>query len=315
MRFARKLSLEERKTGCVLGAAVGDALGMPTEFISPRDHLAHFNGRIEEFARAPKGHPCSHLEPGQWTDDTQQLLALAESISSNHGQYSHEAFAKTLGKWWEQQHESEHRRWPGTNSLASTERLFNGISPLESGSRTTNACGSVMRVAPIGLAYRDPGEARRAGAQSSIPTHNSEVCRQSAAAVAEIISRLVHRNETPAEAVKNASKNVSSKDVRSMLELALRHSRSDPDTALREIGSDSSALQTMGYAVYSFLHSPNDFRKVVVTAANAVPGDTDSVACVAGALAGAYNGKKAIPASYLANLERRVHLEEIAKKL
>ncbi|MBI5635973.1 ADP-ribosylglycohydrolase family protein [Candidatus Micrarchaeota archaeon] len=307
--------LIERKKGALVGAAIGDALGMPTEFISQSEHIARFNGRIEEFARAPKGHPCRHLTPGQWTDDTQQMIALGKSLAEKKSVFDIEDFSRKLVEWGESQKNPKHNRWPGGTSLSSVERLKAGIKPSQSGSTTTDSCGSVMRVAPIGLAYSDPHKARKAGVESSIPTHNSDVCKSSAGAVAEIVSRLVHLKQAPLKAVKEAQRNALNTQVKDMLKHSYESRSLSPREALAKLGAGSSALETMGFAVYAFLHSPKDFKNVVVTAANAVPGDTDSVAAVAGALAGAHNGYKKIPKNYLRELEKRREIESLAQRI
>lgn len=81
----------DRFRGCMLGAAIGDALGMPGE--SAAMNLSHM---YQGYRRAWKWHPNAHLEPGQYTDDTQIMLLVAGLIAS--GNYSEERYAADLAR-------------------------------------------------------------------------------------------------------------------------------------------------------------------------------------------------------------------------
>ena len=92
-----RTSLEDKFKGCILGAAIGDALGMPTEYLSSKEELNHyFKGPVRDFQKAPFGQPCAHLEAGQYTDDTQQIIILANSLIKNKG-FNFKDFAKGIG--------------------------------------------------------------------------------------------------------------------------------------------------------------------------------------------------------------------------
>ena len=98
-----------------------------------------------------------------------------------------------------------------------------------------------------------------------------------------------------------------------------------PEQAFDEIGGGWVGEETVAGALYCFLRTPNDFRATVLTAANACMSDTqarnrgrcdsDSIACVAGAIAGAYLGIRAIPAEWIEMIENRDLLFDLGKKL
>jgi len=73
------MDMLDRFRGCLLGAAVGDALGMPTEGYTAEEIRVRF-GIVEEMMPSPEGHFHFGLQAGQFTDDTEETLLLAESI-------------------------------------------------------------------------------------------------------------------------------------------------------------------------------------------------------------------------------------------
>ena len=91
------MDLSDRFRGCLLGVAVGDALGMPTEGYTAREISSKF-GMIRVMMPAPEGHFHSGLCAGQFTDDTEETLILAESIIEADG-FSPDRFAKKLTAW------------------------------------------------------------------------------------------------------------------------------------------------------------------------------------------------------------------------
>ena len=68
-------------------------------------------------------------------------------------------------------------------------------------------------------------------------------------------------------------------------------------------------------ALHCFLHSPHHYEKTVVEAANLAPGDTDSIACIAGALSGTYNGVEAIPKKWRQEIEDSLLLQKLSRDL
>ena len=79
----------ERIKGCLLGAAVGDALGMPNESTMPGLTKMRYG-----FRKAYKGHPNSGLAPGQYTDDTQMMILVATLLAD--GKYTDERYGLAL---------------------------------------------------------------------------------------------------------------------------------------------------------------------------------------------------------------------------
>ncbi|MFN7991354.1 MAG: ADP-ribosylglycohydrolase family protein [Candidatus Micrarchaeia archaeon] len=311
---SRTRSLHDRAQGTIIGAAIGDALGMPTEGISKRTLEGSYGGKVSSFQRALGGHPCSHLRAGQYTDDTQQLIILAESLAERGG-FDLDDFGRRLALWGRRcRHEPGYDRYAGTSSLDAADRLTAGISPLKSSGAGVTSCGSVMRVAPVGIFFKDFGEALREARFSSVPTHDSDVCKDAAGAVAGIINLIARQDLHPFNAARKALDMITEPIIREKMKLAMDMAGASPEDAATAIGTGCSASSTASFAIYCVLSSPDDFEKTVITAANSVPGDTDSIACIAGAISGAYNGLSSIPPRFL-SVENFDYLRSLSSRL
>ena len=72
--------------------------------------------------------------------------------------------------------------------------------------------------------------------------------------------------------------------------------------------------EAVALALYCFLRSPDIYEKVVIRSAN-TNGDSDSIACIAGSISGAYLGIKAVPAAWVRKIEKSSYLEDLAQRL
>ncbi len=88
----------------------------------------------------------------------------------------------------------------------------------------------------------------------------------------------------------------------------------DPQDPCRALGQGWVAEEAVALALYCFLRSPDEYRATVVTAAN-IEGDSDSVACIAGAISGAYNSEAAIPRPWIQLIEDSSYLGEVGTQL
>jgi ADP-ribosylglycohydrolase len=150
--------LKNKYTGCMLGSAIGDALGKQNEGLKRSEILR--KGFITDYGRAPEGCPGEKLKAGQYTDDTEQMLVLAGSIIECNG-FDVSDFASRIAKWGaEVQADTARKSLLGPSSSIAIARLNSGVSWEEAGSKLPS-CGSAMRVAPIGLFYSDMDEIKR----------------------------------------------------------------------------------------------------------------------------------------------------------
>ncbi|MBS3123413.1 ADP-ribosylglycohydrolase family protein [Candidatus Woesearchaeota archaeon] len=299
--------------GCLVGAAVGDALGMPAEYISKNELHLFYNGKIDSYQKANNNHPCAHLKPGQYTDDTQQLILLAESLVVNKS-FNLLDFSQRIGQWAHDcQTIAGYDRFSGGTSMSAGLAIFNGSNPRKTGiNRAT--CGSAMRAAPLGIFYYDNLQKLNfAAADSSLITHSHPAAIDSAIFLSKTIASLINC-VNPEDSVQEAKSTLTS-DLVQRLNYVFENKDKEPNLVAKEIGASESTYETVPMALHCFLHSPSDFEQTVVNAANLVPGDTDSIACIAGALSGAYNGLSSIPDKFTVTLEDYLSLSELGEKL
>jgi ADP-ribosyl-[dinitrogen reductase] hydrolase len=273
----------ERARGCAVGAAVGDALGMPLEFGSRRPP-----------DRMVRDMRSGRLPAGTFTDDTEMALALAESLLASGGRgSSHDALdaadlAERFVAWYE----------AGPEDIGYQTRLvlheMSRGAEWEQASRVVYKAypdsagnGSVMRCWPVALANWDDlerlvGDSRR---QSEV-THRHPECVAACAFVNTAIHELLRGTEC-AEAVERAANTVE------MPEPLREAIRSAPSKAREELPNSGWVRHTVESAVWGLL-TTGSYEDAVIQVAN-LGGDADSAAAVAGALAGAAYGLSAIP--------------------
>jgi ADP-ribosylglycohydrolase len=186
---------KERYRGAMLGLAVGDAIGCPVEGLKA-GHIQQLYGRIEGYVDPAvkwKKSPHRWRISGLYSDDTQQALALADSLVKCRG-FSAEHFAKILVDMtraiWTGGRFGAHRG-TGGNFRASVQALMEGADPAESG-QPSAGIGAMMRVAPCGLYFAGEEDAiLRSAIEQSLVTHRDPRSLVMAALVAHAISRSV----------------------------------------------------------------------------------------------------------------------------
>ena len=184
-----------RAHGALAGLALGDALGMPTQAMSPEQIRAVY-GRITGLVDADASQPYAPGMPaGSVTDDTEQALLIASLLvrgrgsSSGHAALDAGEFAHALLAWEDSMIERGSLDLLGPSTKAALERVRAGADPLSvGGAGTTN--GAAMRVTPIGVAVStaDPEAFAEAVWSSCRVTHATRQGFQSAALVAAAVS-------------------------------------------------------------------------------------------------------------------------------
>ena len=139
----------DKVRGAIIGLAVGDALGFPTEFISRHQILERFGPEgVTDFV-------ASHHPAGTYTDDTQMSIAVAEGLLDAGIDASiddlMQAIANRFVTW---ARSPENNRAPGGTCLRGCANLADGVPWRDAGVANSKGCGSAMRVAAIGIAYQ-----------------------------------------------------------------------------------------------------------------------------------------------------------------
>ena len=306
------MDMLDRFRGCLLGAAAGDALGMPTEGYTAYEIKSLF-GTVRDMMPAPAGHFHTGLQAGQITDDTEETLMLAESLIEAFG-FSAARFADKLTAWGTAWTLDERlNRGVGFATRSAVENMIAGTPWQESG-LSIPTCGAAMRAAPIGLFYHSDLNLVRCYADlQSLPTHCSPPARAGAVAVAAGVA--LSMMDFPKEMIlRNAASQASRLDVEFAERLLWVETLLDlrPEDALGLIRNSPLASETVPAAFYCFLKFEPEEALIMAASSG---GDTDTIASIAGSLFGAARGASWIPKRWMECLEQKERIESAARSL
>lgn len=312
-------NLESKFLGCIVGTAVGDALGQPYEgFLRPqlekiRDLKSSYRGR--------------------YTDDTQLTLAITNSLIEGKG-YNRNIVVQSFVNWLE-----EPPIGPGAGCLTGVYNLAKGIiKPSNSGGN-----GTAMRVSPIGLFYNkeeDLDLLKKYAKDSSVLTHDNWAASAGAVTVARAVAYgLNHDKIDRRDFIDTLAKFIDDPVYEEFNEYLLElpdYFKMPVKDALRELGLkgvkppfieifntpyikgkgviSGYTVPTVLCALYTFLLTPNDYIKSVEEVIRGA-GDTDTTGAICGAISGAFNGIKKIPDMLIDNLKDHDRIFSTAKKL
>ena len=313
-----------RAYGALAGLALGDALGMPTQAMSPQQ-IQTVYGHVTGLVDGDKSQPYAPgMAAGSVTDDTEQALLIASLLLKGHGSglnLDASEFSHALLAWEDSMIERGSLDLLGPSTKVALERVRAGENPLRVGGEgTTN--GAAMRVTPIGIAASTSDRQLFADAvwSSCQVTHATRQGFQSAALVAAAVSLGI---------------DAGAADVTALLWEAVDFVRSlpergawspEPDVvaathrALKLAAQPSSSLEWLaeqiGTAVASAQAIPMAFAllardpspRALLQAAN-LGGDTDTIGAIAGAILGASLGVEVFDAYGLAQVEQVSQLE------
>lgn len=295
--------------GCLVGLAVGDALGGPVEFMSRFEIAQRHGGTLRKMI----GGGWLRLKPGETTDDTAMTRALAESIVAQ-GQLDVDDVARRYVAWLQTKPKDVGnitkmalRAWEkGVTLPAASMGAHRQLGGKSAGN------GTIMRCAPIALRYAyDERRLIDGSRDEALITHFDPQAWTGSVALNLLIYDLLH--DLPfAASLKRVAARVrreprSAHEVAEVLETIVPTIRSD---ALPTTGY---VLDTLRIAVWAVL-AHTSFEEAVIAAVN-LGGDADTQGAVVGALAGARWGYDAIPAAWLERLQDRDELITLADRL
>lgn len=288
----------DRALGCLLGLAVGDAVGTTLEF-APRDSRPPLTDMV---GGGPFG-----LRPGEWTDDTSMALCLADSLIAQNGLDQRDLMERFV-RWWHHGENSHNGRCfdIGITTREALHRFLEtgdpvagSVDPMKAGN------GSIMRLAPVALRWAESREQAIAAARAqSVTTHAAPAAVEACALLAEILT----------EAIATGDK------------AAVLRARTAGEPSIEAVGAGSwrgkerREIRSSGYVVHTLeaalwcVDRSDEFAQAVLLATN-LGEDADTVAAVTGQIAGALWGLTAIPRDWLARLAWRERLENTAARL
>jgi len=299
--------LKARYRGCLLGLAVGDAVGTTVEFSPP--------GSFAPVADMVGGGPF-RLQAGEWTDDTSMALCLAESLLERDGFDAADQMDRYL-RWYRHGHLSSNGRcFDIGNTVSSALRRYEQTGDPWAGSTDAYSAGngSIMRLAPVPLFFAaDAARAVVMSGESSRTTHGAPACVDACrylggllvgALRGETKDALLSPRYCPAGAEPWAGLDP---DIAAIADGAFAR-RSPPD-----IKGSGYVVRSLEAALWAF-HRADSFAEGCLLAVN-LGDDADTTAAVYGQLAGAYYGEAGIPARWRERLARGALITGFADRL
>jgi ADP-ribosylglycohydrolase len=326
----------DRIKGCLLGGAIGDALGFPVEFLFLSEIRQEFgeNGittlRLNEKGKA------------EISDDTQMTLFTAEGLlcaetrrlieGESHNPtavyHAYIRWLKTQGyrvfpvkdrvyEGWLIKHRELHtQRAPGVTCLESLQggEMGSVQEPLND----SKGCGGVMRVAPVGV-FADPEKAFDIAAECAALTHGHPTGYLAAGVLANMIALLLC-DEMLKVAIERSMNKLKGyalhEECLKVLSLAVSlasSNKSDIDS-INLLGEGWIAEEALAIAVFCALRYKDDFKKALITAVNH-DGDSDSTGAITGNILGATLGVSEISEEWIHQVELSEVIVEIAEDL
>lgn len=287
----------DRIIGCILGGAVGDALGLPYEGLSRR--------RAAKLLGCPDRHRL-FFGRGMVSDDTEQTCLTAQSLIVARGDLV--AFRNSLARGL--------RFWLlglpagiGLATLRSILRLWLGVSPERSGAFSAGN-GPAMRAAILGAALFNPETLRDFVRASARITHSDPKAEYGAFAIA-LAAQMAGSGPTPSPSeYAERLKSLMDEDAQELVSLIERAAASARQGRSTQQFADSLGLtsRVSGYAyhsvpvaIHAWFRHPNDFRSAV-TSVIECGGDTDTMAAMVGGIVGTTVGRQGIPPAWIDNL-------------
>ena len=294
----------------VLGHAVGDALGLPVEFKS-RELLDKYP------VKNMVAHPTIDLPKGSWSDDTSMSLCSLDSLAK--GGIDFDDIMQNFAKWY---YDSEFTPTGYTFDIGlicmdAIKRYKRGFEPTKCGGTREydNGNGSLMRIHPFALylSRKDMPVEQKIDIihKASCLTHTHKRSQIACGIYAFILWGILDENDMSGAV--------------SGLDNALDFYRDEPEIShyidrldnfenksREDIKSSGYVVDTLEAALWCLFNS-EDYKECVLLAVN-LGDDTDTIAAIAGSLAGALYGLKSIPSSWLNTLVKKDEIVEMCEK-
>ncbi len=291
----------EKFKGCLLGAAIGDALGMPNESGAP-----NLNKMKYGYRRPYKGHPNDGLNPGQYTDDTQMMILVATLLAD--GKFNEERYVTALKELYTR----GTLRFPDGSVSSVCEQTVKENVPQKGVKSTTSGCLPIA--IPFALTFPDMSEGCERAVRACNVTHTHPAAHAAVSTVVTLIYHTLHDSPDPVGKAMHkaqAEDEVLGGKIRNAI--LLEKEGMETETALLKIGNDVSVFQTLPIAFFlisRYSHPPD-----LLTVSANTGGNTDTIACICGAYLGASKGIGALPSDLLEGLEDRQRIELLGQRL
>jgi ADP-ribosylglycohydrolase len=340
------LDFRDRILASLALAGMGDALGAQTEQWSIEEILRVHGGLVTRFGTPPQdtfagsNNGCR----GEVTDDASQMYYFARALAAADGELDQQGWIACLLHWADTSPKST---FMGPSTAAIVKALREGGDVAQVGVIGTSrrkmttvgiTNGAAMRVAPAGLVH--PGNVLAACEQALItclPSHDTDVAISAACSIAAGAARALtepHLHAVVAACLEGGriGERIAAERARKVpgprylarLEMALdiaRRARNDHEflhDIEARVGNSVLVSESAPAAIAALVYARADPLRTIALCAS-MGNDTDSIATMAGALAGALGGIASLPQGLYAEFrdvnEREYQLEELASAL
>ena len=296
----------------IIGHAVSDAMGIPTEFSKREERLK--NPVLEMIDSPDLGLPA-----GSWSDDTAMEIATIDS-------FIHKKcfdYKDIMDRWVKWINESEYTSTGvtfdiGRTCLKAIKKYCNGSAPLQCGSTSINenGNGSLMRILPVALyAYMrnlDDISIQRLTDEMSSLTHAHEVSRLGCYIYVQFVICLLKEYEKEDAYRYVQDLDYSSYNVNSINLYTRILDGQIEGQILDDIKSTGYIVDTLECVLWIFMNARN-YKEAIIASTN-IGGDTDTIGAIVGSMAGIYYGIDSIPSKWLDKLQRKEYLVELTSK-
>lgn len=299
---------ENKVYGGLFGFCVGDALGVPVEFSSRED-------RKDDPVREMRAYGTYHQPFGTWSDDTSLTLCLIDAINTG---YSINKVAENFVAFYEKGYFTPYGEVfdIGISTREAVIKISSGRNPVECGgtSETDNGNGSLMRILPIAFWGEKLGskELIKTIEEVSSLTHGHRRSKLACIFYVEFIIQLV-LGKDKSEALDNTIDFIHTNCYESYSEELknFKHifQKEIIDLAETDIKSTGYVVDTLEAVLWTFFHAKN-YRETVLEAIN-LGGDTDTIAAIAGGIAGVYYGFNDIPDNWIQCIAKKEELYQM----
>lgn len=307
--------MKDKVRGAIIGVAIGDALGMPAEGLSPKS-IKKYYGKISTY-RTPRKKHFHNLKKGQWTDDTQLTLAIGESIIKMKGlDFEDIAEAHIVA------FNSSRRGW-GKTTQQGCQRLLVGCEWWEAGGNSGAGNGPPMKIAPVGVLYGleiiNITEMIAACVNISKMTHGDPRAAVAAIAQAYLVGKAIKSDGGLAlwqifddlsqftYRLEPSSDNMLSDKLRR----ACEWNNSNPELIRKVLGAGAFVNESLPFTYAMLMKFKSNIEGCLEALVN-MGGDSDTNASMAAAILGAAYGYKAFPQKWRRGLEDRKRLVSLA---
>lgn len=290
--------IRDRQKGCMYGLAIGDALGAAVEFREPGSFAP---------VKCYRGFGPHGLDAGEWTDDTSMALAMADSLKD--GWLPHKQLENYVN-WWENGKYSVNN-WcfdiGGTTKTALWD-FKEKKKTVAAHDAYSAGNGSIMRLAPLAIAYHNSDMLSKLARDSSATTHSHPDCLDSCDYLANVLADLMHG--------KDRDEVLGPNGVISRIKLGQKIKLVVAGTYKHEppyIQGNGHVVKSLEAALWAF-YKAQDFKECVLAAVN-LGDDSDTTGAIAGQLAGAYWGFSGIPADLVDGLAKKDMIDQYLNPL